>query len=133
MNQNIVAIIAVCVSIAIVYTLIKKKTALTSNIKLFIVVICTTIFFKILPSHYTYYLFGIKYNYHITTDYFTLDKYSWFLYNADKQLEAIEVNKQAQIALEESLKNPQGDEAEYSILIKEHESKILNKNWKTYP
>lgn len=131
--QNIVGIVTVCVSVAIVYVLIKNKKAQTSNAKLFIVVICATLFFKMLPSHYTYYLVGIKYNYRLTTDYFALDKYSWFLYNADKHSEAIEINKQAQIAVEKSLKNPQGDEAEYSVLIKKHESEILNKNWKTYP
>lgn len=130
--QNVVGIITVCLSIALIFILVKNKKVVSANSKLCAVVICIVLFFKILPSHYTYYLFGIKYNYHLNTDYFTLDKYSWFLYNADKHEEAAEVNKQAQRALEESLKNPHGDEAEYSVLIKEHEALISNGTWEKY-
>lgn len=130
---GIVSLVTVCLSGILFIVLVKNKKIITANSIFCAVIITITVFFKILPAHYTYYLFGIKFNYRIEKDYFTLDKYSWFLYNADKQTEAIEANKQAQKAVEISLKNPeQGDEEEYSILIKKHESDILNKNWKNY-
>lgn len=132
--QNIVGLVTVFLSSILFFVLVKNKKIITTNSLFCAIIISITVFFKILPAHYTYYLFGIKFNYRIEKDYFTLDKYSWFLYNADKQVEAAEVNKQAQKAVEISLKNPeQGDEAEYSILIKKHELEILNKNWEKYP
>lgn len=132
--QGIVGTVTVCLSSILFIVLVKNKKIITSNSLFCAVIISITLFFKILPAHYTYYLFGIKYNYRIEKDYFTLDKYSWFLYNAGKQTDAIEVNKQAQKAVELSLKSlDQGDEEEYSILIKKHETEILNKNWKKYP
>lgn len=132
--QGIVGLVTICLSIILFIVLIKNNKLITANSLFCAVIISVTLFFKILPAHYTYYLFGIKFNYRIEKDYFTLDKYSWFLYNADKQTDAIEVNKQAQKAVELALKSPdQGDEEEYSILIKKHESNILNKNWKEYP
>jgi len=69
-----------------------------------------------------------------TTNYYSWDKYSWFLYIADKQDEAIEANQNAQKAAEEYLKITQDQEAiQYLTLIKQHGQQIQNKNWTTYP
>ena len=67
------------------------------------------------------------------TNYWAWDKYSWFLYIADKQDEAIEANKKAQKAVEEQLKIIQDTEAvQYLPIIKHHEKLIKEKNWTTY-
>ena len=98
------------------------------------VIILITIFFRILPSHHTYNLTNIKFNYEIETDYFSWDKYSWFLYKEGKEDEALEANKNAQSAVEKCLQNPKyGDENEYLNYIKEHRLAIENKNWLKYP
>lgn len=132
--QGIVGIVTVCLSSILFIVLVRNKRIITANSLFCTVIISITLFFKILPAHYTYYLFGIKFNYRIEKDYFALDKYSWFLYNVDKQTEAIEANRQAQKAVEVALKSShQGDAEEYSILIKKHEAEILNKNWEKYP
>ncbi len=132
--QNIVGLMTIFVSAIIFFLLVKNKKIISANSLFCGIIISITIFFKILPTHYTYYLFGIKFNHRIEKDYFTLDKYSWFLYNAHKQAEAIEINKQAQKAVEISLENPEiGDEQEYSILIKKHELEIRNGSWSKYP
>lgn len=98
------------------------------------VIIATTIFFKYLPAHHTYYLTNIKFNYEVEADYFSWDKYSWFLYTEGKQDDAIQANKNAQTAVEKCLQNPRyGDESEYARLIKEHQLAIKNRSWVKYP
>jgi hypothetical protein len=131
--QNIVLIIATLASIALVY-LLYKKSKLTSGSNIFCsLVIFITIFFKFLPTHYTYYLTNIKFNYEIETDYYSWDKYSWFLYSEGKVDEAIQANLNAQTAVEKSLQNPKyGDENEFLSFIKEHRAAIIDKTWKKY-
>jgi len=69
-----------------------------------------------------------------TTNYYSWDKYSWFLYIADKQNEAIEANQNAQKAAEEYLKIIQDEKAvQYLTLIKQHGQQIQDRNWTTYP
>ncbi|MDZ7650489.1 MAG: hypothetical protein U5K54_26950 [Cytophagales bacterium] len=41
-----------------------------------------------IPSDVRYYIFNIKFNHEIETDYRTWDKYSWFLYINNKHAEA---------------------------------------------
>jgi hypothetical protein len=68
------------------------------------------------------------------TNYKYWDKYSWFLYIADKQDEAIEANQKAQKAVEEYLKIIQDEEAvQYSTVIKQHGQQIQDKNWTSWP
>lgn len=131
---NIVFVIATLSSIALLVLLLKNNKIKTSNSILCAIIIVITIFFKFLPSHHSYYLTNIKFNYQIEIDYFSWDKYSWFLYNDGKQEEAIEANKNALKAVELSLEDPKhGDENEYLNFIKEHELEISNKNWTKYP
>lgn len=67
-------------------------------------------------------------------DYYSWDKYSWFLYISDKKIEALEANKNAQKAVNENLKTTRSDEAvKFSSIIKQHEEQIRNDNWTTYP
>jgi len=68
------------------------------------------------------------------TNYQSWDKYSWFLYIADKQDEAIEANQNAQKAAEEYLKMIPDEEAvQYLTLIKQHGQQIQDKNWTSWP
>ena len=68
------------------------------------------------------------------TDYNSLDKYSWFLYIANKQDEALEANHKAQKVIEEYLKITSDKNAAYDLeLIKQHEQQIQDKSWTTYP
>jgi len=68
------------------------------------------------------------------TDYRTWDKYSWFLYIANKPNEALEANLNAQKALEEHLKIETDEKAiQYQTLLKQHNQKILENNWTSWP
>jgi len=67
-------------------------------------------------------------------DYYSWDKYSWFLYIADSKNEAMEANENAQKAVNEYLKTTRSNEAvNYSSIIKQHEEQIRNDNWTSYP
>jgi hypothetical protein len=68
------------------------------------------------------------------TNYQSWDKYSWFLYIADKQDEAIEANQNAQKAVEEYLKLIPDEEAkQYLTVIKQHGQQIQDNNWTSWP
>jgi hypothetical protein len=68
------------------------------------------------------------------TNYYCWDKYSWFLYIAHKQDEAILANRNAQNAAIEYLKIVQDENAvHYLALIKQHEQQIQHNSWTTYP
>lgn len=68
------------------------------------------------------------------TNYYSWDKYSWFLYIAGKQDESIEANQNAQKAAEEYLKIIPGEEAiKYLTTIKQHGQQIRDKNWTSWP
>ena len=69
------------------------------------------------------------------TDFAGWDKYSWFLYLADKKVEAAEANQKAEKANSEYLKLfPDNQDAiQYSTQINIHRQKILEQNWTTYP
>lgn len=132
--KEIVWIVAILSSIALLILLFKNKKIKTANSLFCAVIIAITVFFRFLPSHHTYFLTNIKFNYQIETDYFSWDKYSWFLYSEGKQEEAIEANRNALKAVELSLKNAKhGDENEYLTFIKEHELEISHKTWTKYP
>jgi len=63
------------------------------------------------------------------TNYYSWDKYSWFLYTADKQDEAIEANQNAQKAAVKYLKIiPNEETIQYLTLIKQHGQQIEDKN-----
>jgi len=64
------------------------------------------------------------------TDYYSWDKYSWFLYIRDRQKEAIEANINAQEAARLYLKKTHDEEAKlYLEIIKQHEQQIKDKTW----
>lgn len=68
------------------------------------------------------------------TNYHSWDKYSWFLYLADRQDEAIEANQNAQKAAEDYLRSiPDEETVQYLTVIKQHGQKIQDKNWTLWP
>jgi hypothetical protein len=132
--QNISLIVALVLSAMLLIAGSKNKKLLSANNLFHVAVIGITVLFRLLPAHSTYYLTNIKFNHEIDIDYFSWDKYSWFLYNDGKQNEAIQANKNAQIAAEKCLLHPKyGDEKKYLNLIKRHNLEIKNKTWKQYP
>jgi len=80
----------------------------------------------LIPSDVRYYLFNIKFNHEIETDYRTWDKYSWFLYVNDKHAEAAQASERA---LE--LVSKTTDEQSQNQ-IKSHRSKINDRSWKRF-
>lgn len=131
---NTIWITSILASALLLLLLYKNKMMLSGNSIFCFVIIVMTTFFRFLPPSNTYYLTNIKFNYEIETDYFSWDKYSWFLYKEGKENEAIQANKNAETAINQCLQNPKyGDENEYLSIIKGHQLAIQNKNWVKYP
>lgn len=80
----------------------------------------------LIPTDVRYYLFNIKFNHEIETDYRTWDKYSWFLYVNNKQAEAAQASERA---LELVTKT---NDEQYLNQIKSHRSKISNRSWERF-
>ena len=68
----------------------------------------------------------------IKTNYRAWVKYSWFLYISDKQNEALEANQKAQDIINQN-KYFDDDLANDLWRIQQHEEKIRNQNWMSYP
>jgi len=79
-----------------------------------------------IPSDVRYYIFNIKFNHEIETDYRTWDKYSWFLYVNNKHTEA-------ELASEKALEIVSRTTDEHHLnQIKSHRSKITDRSWKSF-
>ena len=79
-----------------------------------------------IPSDVRYYLFNIKFNHEIETDYRTWDKYSWFLYVNYKYAEA-------ELASEKALELvSRTTDEHYLNQIKSHRDQINNRSWKSF-
>jgi len=62
------------------------------------------------------------------------DKYSWFLYLHDKQVEALDANRRARVAVKASLKGIHAtDAASFATQIELHALQIKEKKWESYP
>ena len=122
--SDAVLTIAIIFSLAGVVTGLKRKdwkqlASLTLNLLL-------ALGFYFTPSDSKYHLFNIRWNYEVATDFFSWDKYSWFLYKNQKYHEALEASAKAlEIA-------NQQNELEWSEMIKEHQEKIQARNWTTF-
>lgn len=95
-------------------------------------------FFYILSfthSHSIYYFFHLNpvlYGEHRKTNYHIWDRYSWFLYIANKKEEALKANDEAEKALFEEAK--EFPEVMRDLdMIKEHRALMENNNLTTYP
>jgi len=80
----------------------------------------------LLPSDVRYYLFNIKFNHEIETDYRTWDNYAWFLYVNNK-------HQEAENASERALELVKRTTDEHSLnQIKSHRDQINNRSWKSF-
>lgn len=98
------------------------------------------VFFFVLsftPAHKIYYFVNLSSVINGDTRnirYKAWDKYSWFLYIADEQDQAIEANLNAQKAAEKILSRYRDEEAlQYLTLIKQHGQQIQDHNWTALP
>jgi hypothetical protein len=104
----------------------------------FVLLLYLIFFFKIFytPSYKIYYFINLNSvlnSHYRNIDYYSWDKYSWFLYLKHKQTEAIEANQKAATALDKKLKNSNDTKAfKYKEIIKHHEQLLINKTWKDY-
>ncbi len=131
--QKITFVIAIFISIALALLLYKNNKLISGNSVLCAAVIVVTLFVKLLPTHHTYYVTNIKFNYEIENDYSSWDRYSWFLYTAGHKEDALLANTNARKALENGLSNPiqsHGHEKEYMTILEEHRLAIEQGNWK---
>ena len=117
-------------AIAAVLTLLAIRQAFKDNhrgqLKLMAFSLCLSLFFYFMPTDTRYYLISIKWNHEIETDYFSWDKYSWFLYNNQKYDEALVASDKAvQLAQQSGLED-------WIEFISEHNEKIRAQNWTSF-
>jgi hypothetical protein len=90
-----------------------------------------------ISSHSIYYFFNLNpvlRGDFRNTDYHSWDKYSWFLYIAGKQEEAVVANQNAINAAMESYKRAPGYRQVRDVeLIKQHGKQIQERRWMSYP
>jgi hypothetical protein len=121
---GIVLIFSILISLYLLMTMIKQQ----QFTKLIPLGLCASIaiFFFMMQTDTRYYLLNIKWNYEISDDFITLDKYSWFLYKNGNNEEALKVSIQA---LEIAKKAGQ---EEWIKLIDVHNQLIRTNEWKNY-
>ncbi|HTF04483.1 MAG TPA: hypothetical protein VK826_10670 [Bacteroidia bacterium] len=89
------------------------------------------------PTYRIYYFFNLNSTLYSDSrhyDYRAWDKYSWFLYVSGKQEEALEANRQAQVAANECIQWPdQEDAVTYSKVITVHGQLMQAGLWASYP
>lgn len=82
--------------------------------------------FYFLRTDYKYFILNIKWNYEIDSDFMTLDKYSWFLYQNSEFEKALEVSDRALETAGET------HERKRMTMIEEHRELIRTKDWEHY-
>ncbi|MEQ9169096.1 MAG: hypothetical protein RLO12_22750 [Fulvivirga sp.] len=119
------ALMLACILTAIVLFSVYKTKVWKNLIPISFAMILALTFF-LLPSDFSYYILDVKWNYEIESDFRTLDKYSWLLYQNGKTEEALTISNDA-------LKIATQNEDEHWIdLIKNHNLAIREKNWRKY-
>jgi len=82
--------------------------------------------FLLMPNATRYYLVSIKWNHEIESDYFSWDKYSWFLFQDGERAEALEAsNKALQIA-------QNSNDSFWIEHISSHNTNIKMGSWEQY-
>jgi len=103
-----------------------KQTITRTTVFAWVLSILVSAIIYFIPSDVRYYLFNIKFNHEIETDYRTWDKYSWFLYVNNKHTEA-------GLASERALELVKGTTDEHYLnKIKSHRDKINSRSWKSF-
>lgn len=122
--QKVVLVLAVVLTLGSIFLIVRA-----TKIKMllpFLISVSVGLFFYILPSHERYKLLSINWNYEISTDYLTWDKYSWFLYQNGEFTKALEASDKARnIAF-------QHNDMEWVEYIDVHHKAIKERNWTKY-
>jgi hypothetical protein len=119
------AIAVVVLVVVIIYRLKNKSDAdLQTKILVAAVTLSLAVFFT--PPDQRYKIFNIKFHHDLSNDYITMDKYSWFLYQAGKFDEA---EKFSNDAAESAKRN---NDPGFAKVATAHREKIRAKNWETF-
>jgi hypothetical protein len=134
---TIIFIVAVMLSIVCILQHISEKLPFKNpQIKLSIYVLLITIL-SFVHSYSIYYFFNtsaLHGKLESAVSYRIYDKYSWFLYIANKHDEALTANHYAQEAVSKQLTNYRDSETlKFSKLIPQHKQLIKDKAWTSYP
>jgi hypothetical protein len=133
----LIFVLPVMISIAYVCLLVLGKVKLKFSHIFLTLVISFSVIISYIHSDRIFYFFNLNSILNSKSrnmDYKSWDKYSWFLYIANKQEEAIQANLNAQKSNSRCLKVPHYfDVNRDSVLINEHKKRILSKNWMDFP
>lgn len=134
---TIIFIVAVMLSIVCILQHMSEKLSFKNpQIKLSIYVLLITIF-SFVHSYSIYYFFNtsaLQGKLESAVSYRIYDKYSWFLYIANKHDEALISNHHAQEAVSQQLNKYRDSETlKFSKLIPQHEQLIKDNAWTSYP
>jgi hypothetical protein len=126
-SSLLLLISAVLTVISIVYS---NKLKRLKELKLLCISSIICLIFYLMSSDIKYYLVSIKWNQEIETDYYSWDKYSWFLYQNAHYDKAMETSNHALKIANQQAK--QYGEAEFVDIINDHNKMIKNKTWIKY-
>jgi len=86
-------ILAIIISNVLLVVYYRNK--MMHRLHLFFVAMVLALVFYFIPTDNRYYILNIKWNYEIESDYYTWDKYSWFLYQNGEYNEAEKASEKA--------------------------------------
>jgi hypothetical protein len=121
---SVVLALAVVSSIVSVVTIVKTKTWKATAFPAICMLLA--IIFYLTPADSKYHLMNVRWNYEIETDYFTWDKYSWFLYQNGKYEEALDASSTA-LRIASEVGDP-----EWENFIADHRNRIEQRSWTTF-
>lgn len=129
---SIVPVVVGFVSISIgIFLMAKTKRTIPATLSratlyplMISIIVSATVYF--IPSHQRYYIFNIKFNHEIETDYRTWDKYSWFLYINNRPIDAERASEKALEIVSQTT-----DELSFKQ-IQSHRSKIKDRSWMSF-
>jgi dipeptide/tripeptide permease len=121
----VLAIAIAALAVTIIYRLKNKKIFDQQTKILFAAVLLTLVVF-FMPPDQRYATFNIRFHHDLTNDYITMDKYSWFLYRAEKFDEA---GKFSNDAVESAKRN---NDPDFARIANEHREKIRVRNWEIF-
>ena len=121
-----IPILSFAAAVTIASILYSYKLKKFNEIKLIFISIILCLTFYFMPTDTKYYLISIKWNQEIETDYYSWDKYSWFLYQNGRFDAALKASNRA---LELANKNR---DINWTESITDHNRLIKNRKWSQY-
>jgi hypothetical protein len=135
--SQIIFVISICATFTYIVLLgIHKFKVHLPQIALFIYIAGLTALSNT-QGYYIYYFFNLNPVLNETTNlvnYKAWDKYSWFLYVAEKKQEALQANQNADYAVKKSIKMNTNniDAYQFAFYIQQHKQNIKEGNWSDY-